>query len=92
MINQGALQQFLVMAFEGLKELEQALTETNEEMQILLKALHSLEDPRIEAAVKKAREVHRRLQADSARNVHAEVSNVAEYDQIIQRLLNGEVC
>jgi hypothetical protein len=92
MINEGALQQFLVMAFEGLKELEQALTETNEEMQILLKALHSLKDPRIEVAVKKAREVHRRLQADSAGNVHAEVSSASEYDQIIQRLLNGEVC
>ncbi|MGA2203783.1 MAG: hypothetical protein ABSG40_17675 [Terriglobales bacterium] len=92
MINEGALQQFLVMAFEGLKELEQALTETNEEMQILLKALHGLEDPRIEAAVKQAREVHRRLQADSAGNVHAEFSNASEYDQIIQRLLNGEVC
>jgi len=61
-------------------------------MQILLRALHSLNDPKIETAVKKAREVHQRLQADSARNVHAEISSAAEYDQIIQRLLNGEVC
>jgi len=92
MINEGALQQFLVMAFEGLKNLEQTLAETNQELQILSRALHSLKDPKIETAVTEAREVHQRLQADSARNVHAEVSSSSEYDQIIQRLLNREVC
>jgi hypothetical protein len=92
MINEGALQQFLVMAFDGLKNLEQALTETNQELQILSRALHSLNDSKIETAVKAAREVHQRLRADSAGNAHAEVPSASEYDQIIQRLLNGEVC
>jgi len=92
MINEGALRQFLVMAFEHLKDLNQALTDTNEEHSMLLEALRNLKDKRIDDAVKQARESRRNLAAAFEETPHGEVSSAGEYDQIIQRLLDGEVC
>lgn len=92
MIKEGALQQFLVLAFQHIKSLDQALTDTNAELSILSQALSDLKDERLNQAVRQARKTRQRLAADSAEKPRAEVSSGEEYDQIIQRLLNGEVC
>jgi hypothetical protein len=92
MVNEGALRQFLVMAFEHMKAQEQALADVNTELSILREAVQMIPDKTLSQAAAQARHTRQRLRADAAMIPHGADDSGSEYDQIIRRLLNREVC
>ncbi len=67
MVNEDALRQFLVMAFEHLKAQDQALADVNTELAILKNAIRELPDQTLWRTAQQVRHTLQAQRSDAAR-------------------------